>query len=246
MLNKRNSRSKAARPNARTCFDTEQEAFWAGEFGDDYTQRNVGAQWVASNLALFAKVLARTENVRSVLELGANLGLNLRALRQLLPKADLSAVEINAKAVAELRRLGGIAVHHMSLLDFQPTNPSDFVLIKGVLIHLSPDKLPHVYDLMHAASAHYICLAEYYNPSPVEWRVGFVMLDICLAEYYNPSPVAIPYRGHTDRLFKRDFAGELLKRHADLRLVDYGFVYHGDPNHPQDDLTWFLLEKRPG
>lgn len=224
MLNKRNSRSKAARPNARTCFDTEQEAFWAGEFGDDYTQRNVGAQWVASNLALFAKVLARTENVRSVLELGANLGLNLRALRQLLPKADLSAVEINAKAVAELRRLGGIAVHHMSLLDFQPTNPSDFVLIKGVLIHLSPDKLPHVYDLMHAASAHYICLAE----------------------YYNPSPVAIPYRGHTDRLFKRDFAGELLKRHADLRLVDYGFVYHGDPNHPQDDLTWFLLEKRPG
>ena len=60
MSNKRNSRSKSAKPS----FTTEQEAFWAGEFGDDYTQRNVGAQWVASNLALFTKVLARTENVR--------------------------------------------------------------------------------------------------------------------------------------------------------------------------------------
>lgn len=203
-------------------FATEQEAFWAGEFGDDYTRRNVGAQWVASNLALFAKVLARTENVRSVLELGANLGLNLRAIRQLLPSAELVAVEINAQAVAELERLGDLAVHHTSILDFQPPAPSDLVLIKGVLIHLNPDKLPQVYDLMHAASARYICLAE----------------------YYNPSPVAIPYRGHTDRLFKRDFAGELLKRHADLRLLDYGFVYHGDPNHPQDDITWFLIEKR--
>jgi hypothetical protein len=28
-----------------------------------------------------------------------------------------------------------------------------------------------------------------------------------------------------------------------LRLVDYGFVYRRDPAHPQDDLTWFLLEK---
>lgn len=222
MSNTGKPRGKIARPPAKASFATEQEAFWAGEFGDEYTQRNVGAQWVASNLALFTKVLARTENVRSLLELGANLGLNLRALRQLLPQADLSAVEINAKAVTELKRLGGIAVHHTSILDFQPPKPADLVLIKGVLIHLNPDKLPQVYDLMHAVSTRYVCLAE----------------------YYNPSPVAIPYRGHTDRLFKRDFAGELMKRHADLRLLDYGFVYHGDPNHPQDDLTWFLMEKR--
>jgi spore coat polysaccharide biosynthesis protein SpsF len=217
MSNRRDSRRKAAGPR----FATEQEDFWAGQFGDEYTQRNVGAHWVASNIALFAKVLARTEKVGSVLELGANLGLNLQALRQLLPEADFSAVEINARAVSQLKKLGGITVHHASILDFLPSEPADLVLIKGVLIHLNPDKLPQVYDLMHAASSRYICLAE----------------------YYNPSPVAIPYRGHPDRLFKRDFAGELLKRHPDLRLVDYGFVYHGDPNHPQDDLTWFLLEK---
>lgn len=222
MSNKRNSQNTTAKPPSKTRFATEQEAFWAGEFGDEYTQRNVGAQWVASNLALFTKVLARTESVRSVLELGANRGLNLRALRQLLPQAELSAVEINATAAGELKRLGDISVHHKSIMDFQPPQPYDLVLIKGVLIHLNPEKLLQVYDLMRASSARYICLAE----------------------YYNPSPVAIPYRGHTNRLFKRDFAGDLLRRHADLRLLDYGFVYHGDPNHPQDDITWFLLEKR--
>jgi spore coat polysaccharide biosynthesis protein SpsF len=222
MSNRKNSSRKSVKPvGTRVRFATEQEAFWAGEFGNDYTKRNVGAQWVASNLALFAKVLARTENVRSVLELGANLGLNLCALRQLLPKAALSAVEINAQAAAELKRLGGISVHHASIFAFESPKLFDLVLIKGVLIHLNPDKLPQVYDLMHAASARYICVAE----------------------YYNPTPVAIPYRGHNDRLFKRDFAGELLKRHSDLRLEDYGFAYHGDANYPQDDLTWFLLEK---
>jgi spore coat polysaccharide biosynthesis protein SpsF len=44
-------------------------------------------------------------------------------------------------------------------------------------------------------------------------------------------------------LFKRDFAGDLLDRFPGLVLVDYGFVYHRDKAFPQDDMTWFLLEK---
>ena len=204
-------------------FVTPQEGFWAGEFGDAYTDRNTGPRWIASNLSLFSRILASTRDVRSVLELGANRGLNLFALRQLLPDAKLSAVEINAKAVEELRKLDWLQVTHASLLDFTPVAAVDFVLIKGVLIHLNPDVLPAVYDLLHAASRRFVCIVE----------------------YYNPSPVSIAYRGHTDRLFKRDFAGELLAKHADLRLVDYGFIYHADPNFPQDDLTWFLLEKHP-
>jgi hypothetical protein len=35
----------------------------------------------------------------------------------------------------------------------------------------------------------------------------------------------------------------MLNKYPDLQLVDYGFVYHGDANFPQDDVTWFLLEK---
>lgn len=66
-----------------------------------------------------------------------------------------------------------------------------------------------------------------------------------VAEYYNPAPVAIPYRGHNDRLFKRDFAGELIwYRHPQLQLVDYGFAYHRESNFPQEDITWFLIKMR--
>ena len=203
-------------------FKTNQEEFWAGDFGNDYTDRNRGVDWVACNTALFAKILSRTQPIRTVIEFGANIGLNLQAIRRLLPGIELSAVEINRKAVDELLLLDHVKVYPKSILEFSPDYSRDLVLVKGVLIHLHPDSLPQVYDLLYETSNRYICLAE----------------------YYNPTPVAITYRGHTDKLFKRDFAGELLGRHKDLRLIDYGFVYHGDPKFPQDDITWFLLEKQ--
>jgi spore coat polysaccharide biosynthesis protein SpsF len=202
-------------------FKTRQEEFWAGEFGDEYTSRNRGVDWIARNLALFAKILARTENVRTVIEFGANIGLNLQAIRLLLPDSELSAIEINRKAVEELRQLRYVKVYPKSILEFSPEYPRDLALAKGVLIHLNPESLPDVYDLLHRSSNRYICLAE----------------------YFNPSPVTITYRGHADKLFKRDFAGEMLDRFGDLRLIDYGFAYHRDPGFPQDDITWFLLEK---
>jgi hypothetical protein len=65
---------------------------------------------------------------------------------------------------------------------------------------------------------------------------------VLLAEYYNPSPVSINYRGNEDRLFKRDFAGDLIDN-FNMKLVDYGFTYKRNNWAPQDDVTWFLLEK---
>ena len=66
---------------------------------------------------------------------------------------------------------------------------------------------------------------------------------ILIAEYYNPKPVSISYRGHSKKLFKRDFAGEFMDSFNDIKLVDYGFVYHRDNCFPQDDINWFLFEK---
>lgn len=203
-------------------FATAQEGFWAGEFGDDYSKRNVGNGWVAANTALFAKILDRTRSVGSVVEFGANIGLNLRAINQLLPNAKLSAIEINRTAAEELREWGGVDVIEGSILDVDLKAQWDLALIKGVLIHINPDELPKVYDRLYAASSRYVCVVE----------------------YYNPTPIALPYRGHADRLFKRDFAGEVLDRFPDLHMVDYGFAYRRDPNFPQDDVTWVLMEKR--
>lgn len=204
-------------------YKTEQEAFWAGEFGSEYIARNTGDQLLAANLDFFAKALARTRSLSSCIEFGANIGMNLKALQLLYPQQEQHAIEINPQAAAELGKLIPAAnLHQTSILDFTPQRTWDLALIKGVLIHINPDWLPQVYDALHRAAGRYLLVCE----------------------YYNPSPVAISYRGHSDRLYKRDFCGELLDRHADLKLIDYGFAYHRDPRFPQDDISWFLMEKR--
>lgn len=202
-------------------FKTEQEAFWAGQFGNEYIERNDAPELIAANLALFGEVLQHTLGVTSAIEFGANIGLNLRAIRQLLPKASLSGIEINDRAADVLQSLGYVDVHRGSILSHEPTALHDLAFIKGVLIHINPEHLQSVYAGLYASSRRYVCLVE----------------------YYNPTPVSIPYRGHAERLYKRDFAGELMDRHRDLRLIAYGFKYHRDPNFAHGDETWFLMEK---
>lgn len=201
---------------------TPQEEFWAGSFGSDYIARNRSDQLLASNLQFFATALRRAGRVSSCVELGANIGMNLKALKLLYPEIQAAGVEINADAARELgETIGAGNVFHGSIFDWTPPAPVQLSLIKGVLIHLNPEMLPVAYDRLHAASARHILVAE----------------------YYNPAPVAISYRGHEDRLFKRDFAGEMLDRFSDLTLIDYGFSYRRDPAFPQDDISWFLMEK---
>lgn len=203
-------------------YKTEQESFWAGGFGNDYIARNRSDQLLASNLAFFSRCLAHVTAGERCIEFGANVGMNLRALKLLFPQQEQSAIEINEAAAKELSQfLKPENVFCTSILDFDSDRAWDLVLIKGVLIHINPEWLPQVYRKLYEASREFILIAE----------------------YYNPSPVAIPYRGHSDRLFKRDFCGEMMDLYPDLELVDYGFAYHRDPSFPQDDITWFLLKK---
>lgn len=204
-------------------FKTDQEIFWASDFGTDYIARNKGEQLLASNLNFFVKALKQADKINSCHEFGANIGMNLSALKLLYPKAIFSAVEINVEASKVLAKLiGQENVYEGSIFDYPITNQFDLSLIKGVLIHINPEMLNKVYEKLYEASKKYILVCE----------------------YYNPSPVAISYRGHLDRLFKRDFAGELMEKYPDLTLVDYGFAYRKDPAFPQDDITWFLMKKK--
>lgn len=204
-------------------YKTEQENFWAGEFGNSYIQRNDDKEIIASNLALFSKVFALTQGVSSVIEFGSNVGMNLQAIKHLLPHAELSAIEINKLAVEQLKKIDSLNIYNESIIDFSKPNSIDFVYIKGVLIHIDPDSLHTVYKNLYDTSKKYIFLAE----------------------YYNPTPVVLPYRGHDKKLFKRDFAGEMMDLYPDLELIDYGCTYHRDPvYHQADDLTWFLMEKK--
>jgi pseudaminic acid biosynthesis-associated methylase len=201
---------------------TEQERFWQGEFGDEYIERNQNSTLLASNISFLSKIFNRTGKINSILEFGCNIGMNLKAIRTLLPESNLSGIEINKKAANYLKKWkGGVEVIEGSILDIELKTRYDLTFIKGVLIHINPERLNDVYTRLYNFSNKYICIAE----------------------YYNPTPVSIPYRGHSNRLFKRDFTGEFMSKYPDLELLDYGFIYHNDPIFPQDDITWFLMKK---
>jgi pseudaminic acid biosynthesis-associated methylase len=207
-----------------TPFSTEQEYFWAGEFGNEYIGRNNTLENISWRTARFSKILSHTKGITKALEIGANIGQNLLAIKNLIPSCQFSAIEINPLAVKKLELIPDTKVFKGSVFDFLPSELGEYDLTftSGVLIHINPEKLPEVYDLLYHCSLAYILVCEYYNPVPVE----------------------VTYRGHTQRLFKRDFAGEMLDKYSDLELIDYGFQYHRDNNFPSDDCTWFLLKKK--
>lgn len=202
---------------------TEQEEFWAGDFGNTYTERNKGNP--ANTRAFFNNALAAIDEsvrpeVKSVLELGANVGHNLMALRKVFPEATMAGVEINETAYKRLVQNVDLPIFGSLLeIEFLPA-AYDFILTKGVLIHIAPDDLLRAYEVIRNAAARWVLMAEYFCPEPRE----------------------IHYRGHDGKLWARDFAGEFMTQYPEMRLVDYGFIYHRD-RFPQDNVTWFLMEK---
>lgn len=124
----------------RATFETEQEKFWAGDFGSAYVERNQDEELLASNIAFFSRALKVAERPDSIIEFGANIGMNLSALSLLYPKAKTSAVEINSGACSILRdRCPSTEAYNNSLYEFDSSDKWDLVLSKGVLIHLSPE-----------------------------------------------------------------------------------------------------------
>ena len=202
-------------------YKTEQEKFWAGDFGYDYVGRNLGEHHICGKIVFFSNILKSAPQVKSIVELGCNIGLNLQALHRINPKFELCGFEINEAASQKARELNIANIENGTILDpISNQKKYDLSFTNAVLIHINPDSLDKVYENLYNLSRRYIVVSEYYNPTPVE----------------------IEYRGNHDRLFKRDFAGELIDKY-NLRLVDYGFSYHRDNYFAHDDFNWFLLEK---
>ena len=100
-----------------------------------------------------------------------------------------------------------------------PDAVADLVFTSGVLIHIHPDNLE-------------ASLREIYRCAS-RWIVTI--------EYFSDKQEMIPYRGHKDKLFKRDFGGYWLDMFSDLRVIAYGFVWKRVTG--LDNLTWWLFEK---
>jgi spore coat polysaccharide biosynthesis protein SpsF len=198
----------------------EQEKFWFGDFGKKYISRNNSKKIQKNTDIFFKKIFKKKINLNTIIELGANVGNNIKSLSKIYPKSKITSVEINEKACKILRKkFTDIKVINSSLASLKINETFELVLCKGILIHINPRQLNKIYDKIYSLSKKYILIAE----------------------YYSPTPTKIIYRGKKNKLFKRDFAGDLINRY-NLKLIDYGFSYRYD-KYPQDDLTWFLLKK---
>ena len=168
---------------------------------------------------MWRRILANVEHPLSALEVGANVGANLKALRRIIGR-HLYAVEPNQYAREILEKDGFHATGGEASKIAYPDKFVDLAFTCGVLIHIPPD------GLLPAMKEIYRCTDRY----------------IACIEYFSVKPETIKYRGQDGLLFKRDFGAMWLDHFPDLILKDYGFFWKRATG--LDDLTWQLFEKK--
>ena len=137
-------------------YSTEQEIFWSGKFGDDYVERNNTDAMVESNIVLFKQIMKSTNNVNSIIELGCNTGLNLRALQRIDQKLDLTGYDINEKSLNVARTSTKASIINATIIDDLPQEAQvDLTFTKTVLIHINPNFLQNVYNNLFKLSKRY-------------------------------------------------------------------------------------------
>ena len=197
---------------------TDQEIFWETDFGNKYVKRNRKADRI---LAIGKDLIKNNVLINDALELGANIGFNLDAIKKIYPDVKTYGVEINKSAFDIGKKKH--TYYNKSILSFKSKKKYDLVFSFAVLIHQNPKHLNAYYVKLYSLSKKYIYLSE----------------------YFNPIPVMIKYRNNNDKLFKRDFAKELWIKFPKLKLIDYGFHWKEDPKlkNSCDNTNWFLFQK---
>jgi len=193
------------------------EQLWSSDFGDDYIERN---RHVGDHRGPFWQELLRKFPCETVLEVGCNLGGNLRWIAEILPPQNVYGVDINLKALDELHRLlpGVNALWSPAReLPFRD-RWFDMVFTMGVLIHVPEAALPLVMaEVVRCARKYVMC-----------------------TEYYAEKTIELNYRGHDGALFKRDYAALYLQLFPQLKLLKQGFLSRAEG---WDDVTYWVFEK---
>ena len=202
--------------------DTQLEDLWAGSFGDDYVTRNAEAD--QGRQPFWRETLDRLRP-SSVLEVGCNVGGNLRWVAEHVSAASVAGVDVNEKALSAAReRLPGADLRLASALDLPFEDGSfDLVFTTGVLIHQSAEDLPAVMaEIVRCSRRHVLC-----------------------GEYFGERETEVPYRGERGALFRRDYGALYAAAHPDLELVHREFLARG-PESSWDDVTVWIFEKPQG
>lgn len=193
------------------------EQLWGGEFGDAYVERNLRAG--EGRDVFWRKVLGRYE-CGTILEVGCNVGANVRWLAELIEPHNVYGVDVNVRALRQLRAaqpdvnaLWGVARG----LPFRD-EWFDMVFTTGVLIHQPEETLGEVMaEVVRCARRYVLC-----------------------GEYFAAENVQVPYRDQTDALFKRDYGRLYQEMFPNLKLLETGFLSRAEG---WDDVTYWIFEK---
>jgi pseudaminic acid biosynthesis-associated methylase len=207
---------------------TEQEIFWSGKFGDQYTDRNINIDRSTYNKFGITRSTMNQDflgdlNLTKILEVGCNRGeqLNLLWLNDNGTK-DFYGIDINEYALHEARDNNlNLNVIKGSALDIPfKNNYFDIVFTSGVLIHIHPDNLKQVMSEIYRCSKKYV------------WSF----------EYFSPQCEEIIYRGNKSYLWKNDFRKLYQEYFPDLKLIKEKFYEYQDGSGNIDNM--WLLEKQ--
>jgi spore coat polysaccharide biosynthesis protein SpsF len=193
------------------------EALWGGTFGDHYVDRNLNA---GKHRGPFWKDLLSRYPVGNILEVGCNIGANLRWLAAELPAHQVYGVDINARALEVLR--GDLPVVNALWCPARslPFRDAwfDMTFTMGVLIHQPENTLPLVMAEVVRCSKGYVFCAEYFSETAVE----------------------VPYHNQQGALFKRNYGKLYEDLFPELELVEQGFLSREEG---WDDVTFWMFKK---
>lgn len=196
------------------------EALWRGEFGRAYTERNAGKG--ERRARFWSRLLSRLD-VGSVLEVGSNIGLNLRFIAARIQPGPVVGIDVNEyplpRLLATVPTVRAVAATARAL-PFR-NGAFDLVFTMGVLIHQAPDILPAAMREIVRCSRRWVLCGEYFAETLTE----------------------VAYRGQRGALFKLDFGRRYLELAPHLRLVEQGRLAEDDG---WDDITFWLFERGTG
>ncbi len=205
-------------PTIPSTTETERlERLWSGDFGNAYVERNREA---ARPREPFWRSLLTEFPVASVLEAGCNLGANLTWVAEKVPPHQVFGIDINRKALVELRRLLPEVNAVWGPIRDLPFRDRwfDLTFTMGVLIHQPESTLPLVMSEIVRCSRRYVLCGEYFAEQTAE----------------------VPYRNQTGALFKRNYGRLYQELFPDLQLRRQGFLGR---DQGWDDVTYWLFEK---
>ena len=171
---------------------------WAGEFGDEYIKRNSDLP----DRSLFWNMIAGRYKAKFILEVGCNIGHNLRYIKAAKPGVEVAGCDVNEEALAILRvQLPGVwaDVGDIRNLPYED-RMFDMVVCVGVLIHVTNDR-----DLVKAISELFRVSSDY----------------VLIAEYWAKDWKMVPYRGYDNALRKGPF-DEFIDQEFRANLIGAG------------------------